>query len=139
MLTMAVELGGLNLTKQTLAISFVGPRTISRINREFLNRRGLTDVISFDYRKNETGSAYDDVAIEILVCPDVAESRTKKFNNRSFAYELVLYIVHGMLHAGGEDDSTAKTRRKMRKREREIILKLKKHFNFSVIFPTNVM
>lgn len=135
MLTMAAELSSLKLEKQTLSVSFVGPGTISRINRKFLNRGWLTDVISFDYRKNETGLPENDIAVEILICPDVAESRAKELKNGSFADELVLYIIHGMLHAGGEDDSNGKARQKMRRKEREIILKLKKHFNFSEIFP----
>lgn len=132
---MAAELSGLKLEKQTLLVSFVGPRTISRINKNFLDCGRLTDVISFDYRRTASELAEDDIAIEILVCPDVAESRAKEFRNGSFAYELVLYIVHGMLHAGGEDDLNRKARQRMRRKEREIILKLKKYFKFSEIFP----
>ena len=38
--------------------------------------------------------------------------------------EMLLYVVHGMLHLVGEDDRTARQRAEMQRREREVLLAL---------------
>ena len=119
---------------EVLSVSFVGPRVIAQINRNFVGHEGITDVISFDYRSDDPGDT-DEVAVEVLICIDVAYSEGEKRPDSSYADELVLYLVHGLLHAAGEDDLDEKSRKRMRKREREVIQELKQEFTFSEIFP----
>ena len=120
----AAEIAGLRLApNQILSVSFVGPRTMRRVNREFLGHDYLTDVICFDYRDHLGPNTADDPepAIEILVSPDMAQVNAEKHKNRTYESELLLYLVHGILHAAGFDDSTPELKRKMRRAERKII------------------
>ena len=116
-----------------LAINFVDTATICQLNKDFVGHEGSTDVISFNY---DTGadSSNDDIDGELFICTDTAETVSKRLK-RKFADELTLYIIHGLLHISGEEDSTASERRRMRCLERKIIAELVKSFNFSEIFP----
>lgn len=116
-----------------LAINFVDTATICQLNKDFVGHEGSTDVISFNY-STDKDSSNDDIDGELFICTDTAESAAKRLN-RKFSEEIALYIVHGILHISGEDDSTVSERRRMRCLERKIIAKLVKSFNFSEIFP----
>jgi len=128
-----IDLANLPLKKnQIISISFVGPRTIAKINKQYVNHMGLTDVISFDYRDNSLES--NDVAAELIICPTVAIVEGSKRKNSSFVNEIVLYLVHGILHIAGENDLTQNERSRMRRKERQIMKKLKEEFSFETIF-----
>ncbi len=119
-------MAGLDLAPtQILEVAFVGPRVMRRVNREFLGHDYLTDVICFDYR-NDTATTEDELetAVEILVSPDMAAINAEKHKNRSYESELLLYVVHGILHASGFDDSTREQKREMREAERKIIQRI---------------
>jgi rRNA maturation RNase YbeY len=129
-----VELANLNLEQdQIISISFVGPKAIMRINREFVNHTGLTDVISFDYR-DEYQSQSNDIAVELIIHPGMAVLAASRRKHSTFAYEMVLYLVHGILHIAGENDLIPKERTKMRRREKKIIKQLQREFSFEFIF-----
>ena len=133
-----VELANLDIGKnQIISISFVGPKTIDRINQEFVNHTGLTDVISFDYR--DEGQDWDnDVVCELIIHPGMAVLAASQRKNSNFAYEMVLYLVHGILHIVGENDLKSKERTRMRRREREILKKLQKEFSFETILQQKI-
>lgn len=64
----------------------------------------------------------------------------KRKNVRSpILREVVLYLVHGLLHASGEDDLKPELKRKMRRREHKTMNELEKLFTFSDIFPEPVL
>ena len=131
-----VEIANLNLElDQIISISFVGPKTISRINKQFLNHTGLTDVIAFDYR-DEDLSSQNDIAAELIIHPGMAHLAASRRKNSSFAYEMTLYLVHGVLHILGENDLTPKERAKMRRTERKIMKELQNEFSFESIFQS---
>jgi probable rRNA maturation factor len=133
-----VELANLNLERnQIISISFVGPGTIKRINREFVNHIGLTDVISFDYR-DECQHHSNDIAGELIIYPGMAALSASRRKSSSFAYEMVLYLVHGILHLTGENDLILKERTKMRRKERKIIKILQNEFSFELIFQKHI-
>ena len=71
-------------------ISILGSRAMAKVHRDFLDIRGVTDVITFPYG-------------EILVCAPVAAARAPEFGH-STTQELALYIIHGLLHLSGFDD-----------------------------------
>ncbi len=126
------EFAGLDLLPhEILSVNFVGPRVMIRINREFLAHDYLTDVICFNYRDN-SAFPHDDLAVEIFISPDIAEQRASEDYRLNYASELLLYLVHAILHASGLRDSSAEERAVMRKQEKYILQKLK---NKSLSFP----
>ena len=133
-----VEIADLNLEQdQVISISFVGPKTIMRINKQFVNHTGLTDVIAFDYR-NEDQSPNNDIAAELIIHPGMARLAASRRKHSFFAYEMTLYLLHGVLHILGENDLTPKARTKMRRTERKIMKKLQDEFSLESIFQSNI-
>ena len=120
--------------EQGIEISFVGDRLMAGVNMDALGHEGTTDVITFAYL--EDGELLpDEVAVELLICADFAWREGLARSKSSYARELALYIVHGLLHSAGEDDLDAVSRRRMRGREREVMAKLESEFDFTKIFP----
>jgi probable rRNA maturation factor len=133
---MATSLCGLKLSKdQVVTLNFVTDRTMTQVNEDFLGHEGTTDVISFCYLENEEPLMPDDTVIELVICADTAMREGTARPDSTYAEELVLYIVHGLLHAAGEDDLTPEPRRRMRQREAEVMSALKEKFIFEEIFP----
>ncbi len=101
-----------------LSVVFLGKKEMIRLNREFLGKNRLTDVIAFP------GDPREDFAGEICVCPEAAE---EKAAGLPFGLELTLYLVHGWLHLAGWDDRHPKPRRRMREAEAKILALLEKN------------
>jgi probable rRNA maturation factor len=98
-------------------IAIVGSREMSKINRQFLNHTGPTDVISFDL-----SDPCENIVAEIIVCSDVAVQQAKRHgDNNTPQRELLLYITHGLLHVVGYDDTTSGKAKKMYSRQEKLL------------------
>jgi|YNPNPStandDraft_1061719.scaffolds.fasta_scaffold01372_4 probable rRNA maturation factor len=101
----------------SIEISFLTKEQISKLNKEFLNHLGPTDVITFNY-SNITNQ--NTLTGEILVCPDIALEQSKLYST-TFENELLRYIIHGILHLLGFNDESPVEKRKMRIKENKIL------------------
>ena len=78
----------------SVEISIIDDKQIAKVHGEFMDDPSPTDVITFDYG-------------EILVSAETALSNSEEMQV-SLENEVLLYIIHGMLHLGGYlDDSSA--------------------------------
>jgi probable rRNA maturation factor len=120
----------LNVESFDLGIQIVNAAEISRVNEQFLQHAGPTDVITFDYR--EVSAARSEVSIsgDLYVCIDEAIRQAKRFRT-SCPQELVRYIVHGILHLLGFDDRTPRLRQRMKRLENRLVKTLAMSFSFS--------
>ncbi len=101
----------------TLNIIFVSSPKIRSLNRQYLHRNYVTDVLAFDLSDvKRPGQVNGDIAI----CVDMALRNAKTYQT-SLDRELVLYVAHGILHLLGFDDHAPADIRKMRKKEEEIL------------------
>ena len=131
----AAELAGLPVQDDWVAsIRFVGDRTMARCNADYVGHQGTTDVITFSYFDAPESFFPGDIGVELLICREVALREGEKRTDSDYAREVTLYIVHGFLHAAGEDDLTVPARRRMRRREREVMAVLTEEFDLSKIF-----
>lgn len=104
-----------------LGIVFLGRNEMRRTNREFLGHDWVTDVITFDLAAGDGAAGGGAATIgEILVCPDQARDNAAVYGTHP-AIELMLYIVHGLLHLGGLDDQTEAEGKRMRKAEARVM------------------
>lgn len=99
------------LKSLTASISVVDDPTIHRLNREHLDHDWPTDVLSFVF-DNDKGN----IDGEIIASLDTA-TRLAQQAACSPADELLLYIIHGLLHLAGLDDISPEDRHKMRQFE----------------------
>ena len=85
----------------------------------------------FSYFDSEEPVFPGDVGIELIICTDVAAREGTARADSSYADELMLYLVHGLLHSSGEDDLTDEAAKSMRRREAEVLAGLTPIFDFS--------
>jgi len=91
---------------EEVAIAIVSDRTMAGLHVQFMNIAGATDVITF---------ADGDIAISA----ETARNAAAEFGHR-VEEELALYIVHGLLHLNGFDDTTPRAAARMRKVQERI-------------------
>ena len=138
----AAEVTGSGI-RSLLSLSWVSESEMAEINQAYVGHTGPTDVICFDYRQSpdslpETGDGADDVEVEIIICPAVA-AREAARRSLPYSRELTLYLVHGLLHAAGEDDLKPELKRVMRRREASALRRLSEKFNLDTVFPSPLM
>ena len=108
-------LGEAAIGEALVSVAVVDDGTIRELNRRYLGHDEATDVLSFVLE--ETG---DRLEGEIVVSADTAAETAPRFG-WSAEDELLLYVIHGMLHLVGYDDTTPRKRAMMRKRERKYL------------------
>ncbi len=116
-------------------IWFLDDKAMAEAHVEIMDVPGTTDVITMAYLEEPEALFPGDMGLELLVCVPFAEREGAERADSSFANELMLYIVHGCLHAAGEDDLDDISRQSMRRREAEVMAELSKKYQFGQIFP----
>lgn len=89
---------------------------IAELNRRYLRHAGATDVLSFDLSEAPTLG----LSVQIIVCGDVAvaEAAARNIPARN---ELLLYVIHGLLHVMGYEDKSIRGAARMRARQEELL------------------
>ena len=124
----AQALAGLGEEPGLLHVIFSRNETIQSLNIDFVHHQGLTDVITFDFRGDCPPMMQEETCVgEIYVCAEIAVAWSAKYRQFSPSKELVLYMVHGMLHLAGEDDLNPVAKKSMRRAERRVLAALEKH------------
>lgn len=113
-------------TNREITVSVVTGTKIHALNKKYLNHDYPTDVLAFNL-SCDSGAGIAD----IIVASDTAVVNAKKFRT-SPSHELTLYIIHGMLHILGYDDSSPSKRKAMRQREAWYVRK-----HFTALLPHN--
>lgn len=83
----------------TVRINVVLDPEMASMHEEFTGVAGTTDVLTFDLREEPRGPLDTD----IIVCLDEAARQAATRDHRP-EHELLLYVVHGVLHCLGHDD-----------------------------------
>lgn len=123
------ELLGLEYYK--LGVRLVASPEMIRVNRQFLNHEGSTDVITFDYLVSPTRNPRPATRIEgdIFICLDDAVAQARQFRT-TWQSELVRYLTHGALHLSGHDDLKPGARLVMKREENRLVRSLAKRLSF---------
>lgn len=103
-------------------VALVDDATISRLNRRFLGHRGPTDVLAFPGLRDEPapcGTLLGEIVISVERAR--AQARDAGWPVRR---EVVLLLVHGLLHLRGYDDHAPRDAGLMRARERRVLEKI---------------
>jgi len=112
----------LNLNKGYLSLVFADNEVIKELNRRYLKKNNPTDVLAFDLTDNFQPQ---ELSAEVIISVEKAEENSKIFST-DLREELLLYIIHGLLHLSGFEDKTSLQKKEMRKKEKEIIIYLHK-------------
>src|ERR1035438_2260310 len=107
-------------TNSQLGIVLVNDAAIAKLNAQYHATPGPTDVLSFDYGEGQG---------ELIISVECAIRQARRFRATP-ARELILYVVHGILHLHGYDDQTPNDQRRMRAAERKLISRLGHFYEF---------
>ena len=111
------------------SVVFVDDAEIHDINRRFLDHNRPTDVISFPLTNEDDPDMpepepdmedEEDIDGEIIVSAETARREAKE-RGLDERHELLLYVIHGLLHLMDYDDLSPVPRRRMHARQEELL------------------
>jgi probable rRNA maturation factor len=139
-------LADLKIADVELGVYLVAAPEMTQLNEKFLRHQGSTDVITFNYTDNagqasrlshskkkkyvDRQDACPTVHGEIFICVDEAVEQTRRFRT-NWQSEIVRYLVHGVLHLRGYDDSRPGERRKMKQAENRLLRQFSRRFSLA--------
>ena len=116
-----------------ISIAVVDDPTIRRLNKQYLNHDYETDVISFVLDWDEDRSK---LAGQLIVSTDTAAELARDVGG-TMQEELLLYVIHGMLHLVGYDDKQTTAAQEMRQAEQKYLARFEiEHRGFQIL-PSN--
>lgn len=117
-------------TLRQIDLAIVGQDEITAHNRRWLRHNRPTDVISFDLsetrdrarssRRGRTDPVSRGLCGQLIVCGEVAAEQAR-LRGLPARQELMLYVVHGLLHLMGYDDQAIRAAARMHAREEELL------------------
>ena len=113
-----------------LCFHFVSAEEMARVNWQFLQHEGSTDVITFDYGERSAVSGQRSAALsgEAFICVADAVKQAREFKT-TWQSEVVRYAVHAVLHLRGYDDLQPAKRRVMKREENRLMRELARRFD----------
>jgi probable rRNA maturation factor len=115
-----------------LGVHFISAAEMARLNQTFLGHEGSTDVITFNHQEDP---ASPQLYGEIFISTDDALVHARRFRAR-WRSELARYLIHGVLHLEGFDDTTPAARRVMKLRENSLLKELSARFDLDKMKKT---
>lgn len=104
-------------------VSVLDDAAMSKLHKDFCDIEGTTDVLTFDLsdgRNSDIDRVLITIDTDIAVCLDEA-LRHATPGGYPVEHELLLYVVHGVLHCLGHDDHDPEQAAAMHRREDEIL------------------
>jgi len=109
-LEVAATAGSALMHLEEVEVSVIDDATIADVHMRFMDIPGATDVITFDHG-------------EIHISVETAITQAREFDN-AFERELMLYIIHGLLHLAGHEDATETGQATMNSHQQSILEKV---------------
>ena len=112
----------MGIKRGVLSVVLTDNELIARLNKEYLEKKYSTDVLSFNLQ-----DTFDPLNIfgEIIISVEEAENNSALFC-KHISSEVLLYVIHGLLHLTGFNDSTYQEKKKMQKKENELLSMIEK-------------
>lgn len=102
-------------------VRIVGDAEMEEAHKEYLDTPGTTDVITFDLSEGPRAPGKSPILdVDILACYDEAV-RQGRARGHAPEREILLYVVHGVLHCLGFDDHDPDRSAAMHAREDEVL------------------
>jgi len=112
-------LAGEDVADYEISLAFVDNPTIHRLNQRYLQHDEPTDVLSFPLSEANASRLAGELVLGVEIAVEQAANR-----GHDVQVELLLYVIHGLLHLCGYDDREDADRIAMRERERHYLRQL---------------
>ena len=97
-------------------LAVVNRDEITSLNRRYLRHAGPTDVLSFDLSDADR----EGICAQIIVCGDLAAAQARE-QGLTPQRELMVYVIHGLLHLMGYEDDSVRGAARMHARQDELL------------------
>lgn len=114
----------LGLDHVELGIHFVSAKEMARVHEQYMDIAGSTDVITFDHGSKPPIRIHG----EIFISLQDAEEQARAFKT-DWQSETIRYVIHGVLHLLGLDDTDPRKRMRMKAKENMFLQHVKKRFD----------
>lgn len=94
-----------------LSVNFCTDNYLLEFNKEYLNHKTLTDIITFPYNEDRDG-----LEGELFLSIERIRENAQKFNS-PFEHEFARVMIHGLLHLMGYKDKSREEKSAMRLKE----------------------
>ena len=119
-------------SKLYITVTFTNPENIRKINKEYRNIDYATDVLSFpmfekkelEQKINKKDFEHQDILGDIIISIEKVKEQAEEYGH-SFERELSYMLVHGFYHLIGYDHIEENDKKEMRKKEENVLEKLK--------------
>lgn len=111
------------INQAVVSVAIVDDKTMKSLNKRYLKKSESTDVISFDLRSETDDQNETQLDCEVVVNAERALN-VAQANDRSAEGEMLLYLIHGLLHQLGYDDKTDEQADRMHRKEDELLNEL---------------
>jgi rRNA maturation RNase YbeY len=115
----------LGVAAYELGIHLVEPEEMARVNQQFLQHEGSTDVITFDHTGLEANTSV--LHGEIFISVADAVKQASQFRT-TWQAEVVRYVIHGLLHLRGHDDLKPAACKVMKREENRLVKRIVSQF-----------
>ena len=106
--------------KAELSVLLVDDAQIKKLNYQYRQENTPTDVLAFRMGEGRFSSFNSGLLGDVVISPERAKAQAKRFSN-SLEREICLYLIHGILHLTGYQDETEASKRRMEKKQEEIL------------------
>ena len=103
-----------------LSVSFIGANAMRRLNRDYLGVDRDTDVLAFPLGEDKNGPTDKKLLGDVVISIDRAVAQARSWGT-TLNHEVLLYLIHGILHLAGLDDRTAPGREEIWKRQQALL------------------
>ena len=115
----------LEITDSEVSLVIVSDKAIAVLHEKWLGVSGPTDVLSFNlsspkHKRPSCHGKQNEIHGEIIASAETA-SREARIYSWNTEYELLYYLIHGLLHLVGYDDQNPSARISMRRKERSVM------------------
>ncbi len=101
--------------KGRISIIFTSDITLQKLNKEFLGKNYLTDIMVFGNSFKNTISG------EVYISIDRIKENSIKYSEGRFNSELKRVVIHGILHLIGYDDKNVEDKENMTNKEEQYL------------------
>ena len=119
--TVKVILSTLDCPDGEISILIVDDPQIEKLNREYLNRTGPTNVIAFPMREGKFSHLSPQLLGDVVISTDTAAKEAQN-SGMSMEQRLKELLIHGILHLFGYNHETSdQDAREMEKKSQELL------------------
>jgi probable rRNA maturation factor len=119
-------LNALDCHNVQLSILITDDREIAELNRQYLGRRGPTNVIAFPMREGEFSDIAPEILGDVVISIETAEREARE-GEMELETRFSELLIHGILHLLGFDhESNEQQAHEMEEKSRELLVLIQK-------------